>query len=95
MRYDLSEAEMARIANPDLRMRSNGAAESRALQFITKAGEDFVRATAAKTKGVWREEEQTFWMNDSVFPFDELKASGLRVVAGIGTTDEYDMPWNY
>jgi hypothetical protein len=95
MHKDMSEADKARIVNPDIRMRSNGSAESRALMYITKKGEDFVRAIAAKTKGVWREEEQTYWMHDSLFPGDELRASGLRVVAGIGTDDEWDMPWPY
>lgn len=95
MREYMNEADFARIASPDIRMRSNGSAESRALMFITKEGEDFVRNIAAKTKGVWHAEEQTYWMHDSLFPGDELRASGLRVVAGIGTTDEYDMPWPY
>lgn len=93
MREYMTEDEKDQIANPDIRMRSNGAAESRALMYITQQGEDFVRAFAAKTKGVWREEENTFWVHDSLFPGDELKASGLRVVAGIGATDEYDEPW--
>jgi hypothetical protein len=93
MHNDMSKADKARIVNPDIRMRSNGSAESRALMYITKTGEDFVRAIAAKTKGVWREKEQTYWMHDRLFPGEELRASGLRLVAGIGTTDEHDMPW--
>lgn len=95
MNEELNDEERARAANPDIRMRSNGSAESRALMYITKEGEDFVRAIAAKTKGVWREDENTYWMHDSLFPGDELRASGIRVVAGIGTTDEHDMPWPY
>jgi hypothetical protein len=95
MRKYITDAQKALIAKPDIRMRSNGSAESRALMYITEAGEKFVRNFAAKTKGVWRAEENTFWVQDILFPVKELKASGLRVVAGIGTTDEHDRPWQY
>jgi hypothetical protein len=78
---------------PDIRMRSNGSAESRALMYITPEGQEFVRGIAARIEGVWREAECTYWMHDSVFPAEELRECGLKVVAGIGTTDEYDMPW--
>lgn len=86
---------MADTKNPDIRMRSNGSAESRALMYITPEGEKFVRDFAARTKGVWRTEENTYWVHDTLFPAEELAASGLKVVAGIGTTDEFDELWTY
>lgn len=95
MNEELNDDDRARAANPDIRMRSNGSAESRAPMFITKAGEEFVRAVAAKTKGVWHEDEQAYWMHDCLFPFDDLEASRLRIVAGIGTDAGWDVPWPY
>jgi hypothetical protein len=81
--------------DPDIRMRSNGAAETRALMYCTPKGEAFVRTFAAKTPGFWREEESTYFFHETLLPVDELNASGLKLVAGIGTTAEHDMPWYY
>lgn len=81
------------IDRPDIRMRSNGAAETRALMFLTPAGEAFVRSFAATARGYWRDTEDTFFFHESLFPAEELKASGLKIVAGIGTTDAHDVPW--
>jgi len=86
---------MIDTTNPDIRMRSNGSAESRALMYITPKGEKFVRDIAARIKGNWRQEESTYWMHDHDFPSEELRASGLKVVAGISTNKEYDEPWPY
>ena len=95
MREYMTDAEKGQIVNPDIRMRSNGAAETRALMYLTPKGEAFVRDFAAKINGFWRDEEATFFFHETLLPVDELNASGLRVVAGIGTDDEWDMPWPY
>ena len=81
--------------NPDIRMRSNGAAESRALMYCTPEGEAFVRAFADKTPGFWREDECTYFFHETLLPVDELNASGLKLVAGIGSDADFDRAWPY
>jgi hypothetical protein len=80
---------------PDIRMRSNGAAETRALMYCTPEGETFVRAFASKTRGFWRDEESTYFFHETLLPVEELNASGLKLVTGIGTDDQFDRPWPY
>jgi hypothetical protein len=95
MTTDSKTARHEATRDPDIRMRSNGAAETRGLMYCTAAGETFVKAFAATTPGVWREAEATYFFREDLLPVEELNASGLRLVAGIGTDAGFDMPWPY
>ena len=78
---------------PDIRMQSNGAAETRALMHCTPKGEAFVRGFAAKRPGFPHEEEGTYVCHEILLPVEELNASGLKLAGGIGITADHDMSW--
>ena len=81
----------ANLKNPDIRMRSSGAAELYGMMPLTEAGKEFVAAFSQQVPGQWNDE--TFWFNDRFMPSRRFKDRGLKIVAGIGTTDEFDSPW--
>ncbi len=78
--------------NPDIRVHSLGMACLYGFRPMTPAGKLFVDGHAAMVKGNWNE-EGVFWFQDRFMPREALEASPLRIVAGVGDTDEHDRPW--
>lgn len=76
---------------PDLRVHSLGMANAYGFRPMTDAGKLFVDAHAAMVKGNWN--EGVFWFHDRFMPRAALEASSLRIVAGVGDTNEHDTPW--
>lgn len=82
---------MSKSTTADIRVHSNGSAESYGLRSLTAAGAVFVNAHAAMVRGKWR--DGVFWFWDPYMPRQALNDTPLTVVAGIGDTDQYDRPW--
>ncbi len=75
---------------PDIRIKSLGAACLYGLAALTGAGRIWIETHAVPLGGGW--DKNTFWMNDRLLPRDELRKSKLVLVCGIGDTDEHDTP---
>lgn len=80
-----------RKLEPDIRIHSNGAASSYGFRPLTQAGLLFVAGHAAMVKGNWQ--DGVFWFWDHLMPREALDATPLKLVAGIGDTDEHDKEW--
>jgi hypothetical protein len=78
-------------APADIRVHSNGAAESYGFRPLTEAGAAFVNGHAAMVKGRWQ--DGVFWFWDLYMPREALNDTPLNVVSGIGGSDEHDRPW--
>jgi hypothetical protein len=76
---------------PDIRIHSNGAAESYGFRPLTDAGRAFVNGHAAMVKGRWQDD--VFWFLDRYMPRDALNDPPLVLVVGIGSSDDYDVTW--
>lgn len=75
----------------DIRIHSNGAAESYGFRPLTDAGRAFVNGHAAMVKGRWQ--DGVFWFWDCYMPRAALNDTPLNIVAGIGDNDAHDKPW--
>jgi hypothetical protein len=79
------------ITTPDIRIHSNGAAESYGFRPLTDAGRAFVNDHAKIVKGRWWDD--VFWFLDRDMPREALNVTPLVLVAGIGNSDDYDVTW--
>ena len=76
----------------DIRIHSNGSAESYGFRPLTPAGTAFVNGHAAMVSGRWV--DGVFWFWDGYMPREALNRTHLMLVAGIGDSDEYDVEWS-